>query len=264
MLGLARPPRWGIVTLVALVLVNGALLTYLALRPTPPDPLAGRTPAPAARMSDVTPPATATATSSAPAVPATPPVLAVVGDGYSTGSALGGQGAAGWPALVAEQLGAELRLNAASMAGYTALGTTGQDFSGIVAASPVPDADVTVVFGSRNDLGESVAAVAEGAAETFQLIRSSAPETQLIVVGPAWSSAQVPDALYPVRDALDEAAQEAGANFVDPLEEGWFSQPATLIATDGISPTDAGHGFLASQIAPLVQQALAATLTADN
>jgi lysophospholipase L1-like esterase len=255
-LGLARPPRWGIVTLVALVLVNAALLTYLALRPTPSDPLAGRTPAPAAQTSDVIPPATAT--SSAPPAPMTPPVLAVVGDGYSTGSALGGQGAAGWPALVAQELGAQLRLNAVSMAGYAAVGTTGQDFSGITAASPVPDAAVTIVFGSRNDLGESVAAVAEGATETLELIRSSAPGTQLVVVGPAWSSAQVPDAIYPVRDAVEAAAEAAGATFVDPLKEGWFSQPATLVAPDGISPTDAGHAFLASRIAPAVQATLSA------
>jgi len=244
--------------MVALVLVNGALLTYLVLRPAPSDPFAGRASAPVAQTSNVTVPPDSATASSAPTTPEAPPILAVIGDGYSTGSALGGQGATGWPALVAEQLGAELRLHAVSMAGYAAPGMTGQDFADIATASPVPDADVTVVFGSRNDLDQSVAAVARGASETLQLIRSSAPRTQLVVVGPAWSSSDVPVDLYPLRDAVQEAAQAAGATFVDPLEAGWFDQPATLIAQDGISPTDAGHALLATQISPHVQQKLSA------
>ena len=264
MLGLARPPRWGIVTIVALVLANGVLLTYLFLRPAPVDPLAGRTPDPAAQTSVTTPPAPSSEPAGEPVEPAATPVLAVYGDGYSTGSALGGQGATGWPALVAQQTGADLRLNAVSMAGYASIGTTGQDFADIATASPVPDATVTVVFGSRNDLGEPLAAVTQGAATTFQAIRSAAPETQLVVVGPAWSNADVPAELQTLRDAVRDAAEGAGAAFVDPLAEGWFSQPATLIAPDGISPTDAGHSFLASRIAPAVRQALPAAQRAED
>ena len=256
MLGLERPPRWAILLLVALVAANAALFAYLFLRPDPVDPFAGR-PAPAAATSGSarqTPPAEPV--TEEPAATDEPPVLAVYGDGYSTGSTLGGQGAAGWPALVAERLDAELRLNAVPMAGFARAGSTGQDFADIAAASPVADADVTVVFGSRNDLNTSLASVAAGAAETFARIRTAAPETELVVVGPAWSDAAIPPNLFLLRDAVEEAALEAGATFVDPLADGWFATPTGLIANDGISPTDAGHEFLASRIAPTVEAAL--------
>ncbi|MGY1914963.1 SGNH/GDSL hydrolase family protein [Blastococcus sp. SYSU DS0973] len=259
MLGLERPPRWGIITLVALVVVNAALLTYLALRPAPEDPFAGRS-APAGQASEVSPDTPSDgAASPAPASTEEPPVLAVYGDGYSTGSDLGGRGAAGWPALVAERSGADLQLNAVSMAGFARAGVTGQDFADIAAASPVPEADVTVVFGSRNDLGSSSAAVGAGAAEAFASIRTAAADTELVVVGPAWSSAAVPADLYLLRDAVEDAAIAAGATFVDPLADDWFAAPSGLIAADGISPTDAGHRYLAERIAPAVEQALEAT-----
>ncbi|MGY1624196.1 SGNH/GDSL hydrolase family protein [Geodermatophilus sp. SYSU D00965] len=244
---------------MTLVIVNGVLLTYLALRPAPPDPLAGRSALPAAQTADAPAPAEPTVQeTAAEEEPTTPPVLAVYGDGYSAGSALGGQGETGWPALVARQLGADLRLNAVARAGYAAVGANGQDFAGLVSATPVPDATVTVVFGSRNDLGSPVSAVAGNATETLQLIRRSAPNTELVVVGPAWSTADAPADLLPLRNAVADAARAADATFVDPLAEGWFAQPGVLIAPDEVSPTDAGHEFLASRIAPVVQEALSA------
>jgi hypothetical protein len=254
-LGLERPPRWGIVALVVLVVVNAALLTYLALRPTPADPLAGR-PAPVAETSPASSAPTATAAPAQQTVAATEPVLAVYGDGYSTGSQFGGQGATGWPALVASAIGARLELHAVSQAGYAAVGTTGQTLGGIVEQSPVADASVTVAFVSRNDLGETAAAVGESATATFERIRAAAPDTRLVVVGPTWSSAAVPADLVLLRDAVADAAAAVGAVFVDPIADEWFSQPGTLIASDGITPTDAGHAYLAERITPAVQQAL--------
>jgi lysophospholipase L1-like esterase len=242
-----------VATLVVLVAVNIALLAYLGLRPTPEDRYAGRpSPAeesPALASSPTTPAAKPTA------VPV--PVLAVYGDGYSRGSDLGGQGPAGWPALVAEQLGAQLSLDAVSRTGYVSTGTSGQDFAGLVAASPVPDAAVTVIFGSRNDLGQAPTAVGQRAAETFSLIRQTSPSTRLVVVGPTWSDADVPAEISAERDAVKAAAEQAGATFVDPLEDGWFRSPSGLIASDGVSPTDAGHQFIASALAPPLSNALA-------
>ncbi len=258
MLGLERPPRWGIVTLAVLLVANAALLSFLFLRPAPVDPNAGH-PAPVAQTSEATrsPGENADPEAGAAENSAVQPVLAVYGDGYSAGSTLGGLGGAGWPALVAQQAGATLRLNAASMTGYVAVGTTGESFAGLVAVDPVPDAAVTVVFGSRNDLGSPAADVGAAAAETYAEIRAAAPGTKLVVVGPAWSHGDVPADLLAVRDAVQEAALAAGATFIDPLRQGWFSD-STGIASDGISPTDEGHVFLATNIAPAVQQALTA------
>jgi lysophospholipase L1-like esterase len=254
-LGLDRPPRWGVVALLALVLANGVVFSYLALRPTSAESTTARS-APAAQAQDGAPTSSAPPTQSGDAAEPELPVLAVYGDGYSTGNPLGGQGADGWPALVGQKLEADLRLHAVSRAGYAAIGTTGLNFPAAVRANPVPDADITVVFGSRNDLGNTRAAVAASAAETLQLIRSTAPSTKLVVIGPAWSSADVPAELVALRDAVRAAAADADVVFVDPLADGWFGQPTGLIATDGISPTDAGHAYLAERILPVLRQAL--------
>jgi lysophospholipase L1-like esterase len=260
-LGLERPPRWGIVTLAMLATGNAVVFAFLTLSPAPDDPFAGR-PAPVAQ-----PPSASTAsaptqgndvaTTDGTAVSAEAPVLAVYGDGYTAGSTLGGQDAAGWPALVAAALKADLRLNAVSMAGFSAIGTTGQDFADLASSGPVPDAAVSIVFGSRNDIGSTASAVGQGAEQTLRLIRNAAPQTRLVVVGPAWSSADIPPELYVLRDAVQQAARAAGATFIDPLAAGWFSEPGALIAADGISPTDSGHAAVASWLIPVIQEALA-------
>lgn len=266
MFGLERPPRWGIFALVALVIANIGLFSYLLLRPDPPDPFAGA-PAPTLSTSDsetVGPTSSTPAPTPGPSATAAqtsspgPQVLAVYGDGYSSGSTLGGQGDSGWPALVAAQVGAELRLNAAALAGYAAIGASGLTFPQLATANPVADATVVVVFGSRNDEGEDPATVGAAAAQMYASIEAAAPDARLIVIGPAWSDARLPADLEAVRDAVEQAAAGAGATFVDPLAEGWFADPAGLIAADGISPLDAGHQYLAGLIAPTVQGALIA------
>jgi lysophospholipase L1-like esterase len=242
-------------SLAVLLIANLGLFAYLILRPDPADPLEGR-PAPAAATTSSAPSASSPTETAAPTASATEaattPVLAVYGDGYSSGSALGGQGEAGWPALLAGRLGAQLQLGAAARSGYVAIGTTGQDFADQVAAMPVPDATVTIVFGSRNDLGQPVTDVASSATETLDAIRSTAPDTAIVVVGPAWSDADVPSELNDQRDAVASAAAAAGATFIDPLDEGWFAEPGNLIASDGVSPTDTGHQFIADSLAPVV------------
>jgi hypothetical protein len=255
-LGLERPPRWGIAAVTIAALANAALFTYLGVRPTSAESLPEH-PSPAAATSSAALAPSTAAPASAVAPHEVTPVLAVYGDGYSAGSTLGGQADAGWPALVAQSVGAVLRLNAVPRTGYTATGESGQDFAAVAAARPVPDAAVTVVFGSRNDASASPSSVETKAAQTFREIRSQAPGTKLVVIGPAWSSDQVPDNLIAVRDALQAAAAGAGAAFVDPLADHWFGQPEGLIADDGISPTNEGHQYLADLIGPAVAAALA-------
>ncbi len=252
-LALQRPPGWGILTLVLLVLGNVALFTVMGMRPAPADTYesqapAGEQPTPAAQS-----PA---ATASAELPPAEPPVIAVYGDGYASGNETGGQGAAGWPALVAEQTGAALVLNAVPQAGYASIGITGQNYSGLLTASPVPDADVTVLFGSRNDANEDPALVQQQVVTAMATATQNAPGSTLVVIGPVWDDGNVPASALVVRDLVQAAAQEAGAVFVDPLTDGWFASGTRLIGSDGISPTDAGHVYLADLIAPVVTAAL--------
>jgi hypothetical protein len=256
-LDLERPPRWGIIALLALVLVNVAVFAGMALRPAAEDDY-GPTRLAAASAPTSAPTAGAPAPADAPA-PASTPVLAVYGDGYAAGNPSGGLGPAGWPAQVAASVGAELSLHAVARAGYVAPGVTGEDLTAAVRANPVPDAAVTVLFGSRNDADESAPAVEANASAAIAAVRQQAPSTTLLVVGPVWSDADVPAGVVAARDAVRSAAQDAGVQFVDPIAERWFADVTGLIAADGVSPTDQGHAYLAEQIGPAVEAALEGT-----
>ena len=187
------------------------------------------------------------------------PVLAVYGDGYVSGTSQGGVGPAGWPAIFSARVGAEpTTVHAVPGAGYVAEApTTGDTFGTLAQQGPEPTADVTIVFGSRNDYFAAPDAVYAAATRTFTTIRAAAPNTRLLVIGPAWTDAAVPGQLPRVRDAVARAAADAQATFVDPLADRWFVGLPQLIGTDVVNPTDAGHVYLADRIEPAVRQVLA-------
>jgi lysophospholipase L1-like esterase len=255
-ISLTRPPRWAVAVMTVFAVVD-ALVLVMLFRQTPADADA----APA-----VTPPTAATSASPTPAAavpsdlatptPTASDVLTVYGDGYAAGNEQGGIDAAGWPALVSSNLGMTLSLHAVSQAGYVSLGVTGKDLDGLVREAPPTGAAVTVLFGSRNDRGESAEQVQVQVTQTIADVRAAAPQTRLVVIGPAWSDAAVPADLVAARDAVKAAAVAAGVTFVDPIAEQWFSTGTGLIAGDGVSPTDLGHAFMAGEILPVVKGAL--------
>jgi lysophospholipase L1-like esterase len=199
--------------------------------------------------------ATAAAGCGAPA--AHDSVLVVYGDSYSAGGRQGGKGEAGWPAIVADRLHADLRLHAAGGAGYVN-GSKAADetFLDQVRGAAEPDADVVVVFGSRNDKFLPVADVKSQAVAVYEAIRAQSPEAQLVVIGPAWDDDAPPEDLLRTRDAVASAAVAAGALFVDPLASGWLLGRPQLIGADGVHPDDGGHAYLAGLIEPVVRSAL--------
>lgn len=252
-----RSRQLGIVTLVLLVLGNVGLLAAMTLGSGGQESHVGVGRAAAATAVET--PAAVPVPPPAPPVPPAPAearVLAVYGDGYAAGNELGGLQDSGWPARVATQTGARLVLHAAARAGYSAVGITGQDFVGLIQANPVPDAAVTILFGSRNDGDADPAQVSTNAAAAISVARANAPGTALVVVGPAWSDGDVPGNVLRVRDAVRAAAEAAGATFVDPLADAWFAGGVGLIAADGISPTDDGHAHMAGRIAPVIETLL--------
>ncbi|MCW2714156.1 MAG: hypothetical protein JWN88_1203 [Frankiales bacterium] len=246
-MSLERPPWWATVVLVVLVIGNAALLFCLATRPAPADNYVAQQRVATATVSPTPAAVPVPAVPSAAEAPASS-LLAVYGDGYAAGNEQGGLGNAGWPALLAAQTRAELALHAVPRAGYAAAGTTGQTFLDLVRTAPVPDATVTLVVGSRNDMNEDVGQVQQNAADTISRIRSQAPATAVVIVGPVWPGGNVPASVLAVRDAVRDAAVAAGVTFVDPLVEGWFTEGVGLIAGDGVSPNDAGHAYLAGML----------------
>jgi hypothetical protein len=109
-----------------------------------------------------------------------------------------------------------------------------------------------VFFGSRNDQNVDPAQLSILAYGTFALARRIAPSATLLVIGPPWPTADPPAEILRARDALQYQAGVAGATFIDPIAQSWFVGQPELIAADGVHPTDAGHEYLADQIAPLL------------
>jgi lysophospholipase L1-like esterase len=189
--------------------------------------------------------------------------VAIIGDSYTSGSAIGGNGAANWTSVARDLLAADgypldLAVLGLSGSGYVRVGGTGLTFTGGVPTVVTERTQLVVVFGSINDGSSAPAAVAASAAEAMQRIDRAAPDAQILIIGPQWIDGDPPASLLAIRDAVaSTVATHPRLVFVDPLAEGWFGhESASLIGSDGLHPTDAGHRHLAELIAPRMSAAI--------
>jgi lysophospholipase L1-like esterase len=183
--------------------------------------------------------------------------IAVIGDSYTNGTAIGGQGSKAWPTLawmtlarrgmpVAADVAAEGR------AGYGVRGDQGNLFGDLTPRVVKPDDALVVFYGSRNDQGIDPNVLSGQVFNALSLARGIAPNARLLVIGPPWPIPDVPPAVLQIRDVLSFQSMLAGATFVDPIAAGWFMDRPDLIGPDGVHPTDAGHAYMADKIAPLI------------
>ncbi|MBD8043089.1 SGNH/GDSL hydrolase family protein [Arthrobacter sp. Sa2BUA2] len=239
----SRGPR--ILGLLALVLA-AALLSFYALSQT--GPATGVTPRSAVPETP----------RSADTGPAAVPRIEILGDSYVGSSDEGGKGLANWTSLVGTRFHegnkpVEINPVAQPGSGYLARGVTGLVFSEAAAERLSPEADVVLVFGSRNDGRQSDTAMYEAARTLYSDLRALAPKAEIIVIGPVWVDANVPDFISANNEAMARAAAEEKVSYVDAVAEGWFTgTDGSLIGIDGVHPTDAGHAYLAEKIYPLL------------
>ena len=187
--------------------------------------------------------------------------IAVVGDSYTNGTDIGGQGPKAWTALAWQGLarqGVQIAADVAAegRAGYGVRGDHGSIFQDLTARAVKSDDVLVVFFGSRNDQGVAPQVLAAMAHDSFQLARRAAPSAKLLVIGPPWPTADVPRAVLQIRDILNAEARAAGAAFADPIADRWFVDRPDLIGADGVHPNDAGHAYMADKIAPLIRAQL--------
>lgn len=183
--------------------------------------------------------------------------VAVVGDSYTAGGELGGLGKQAWTARTWQLLsrrGVQVTADVAAEggAGYGVPGNRGNVFEGLAARSVRPDDTLVVFYGSRNDQPADPMQLPARVDAALDVATRAAPNARLLVIGPPWPTADVPPAVYRIRDVLAAEARSRGATFVDPLAEGWFVGRPDLIGSDGVHPNDAGHAYMAERIAPLI------------
>ncbi|WP_198597837.1 SGNH/GDSL hydrolase family protein [Blastococcus atacamensis] len=183
--------------------------------------------------------------------------IVVIGDGYTSRAAQGGEDPTAWPSLLEQRLeDGTVEVSAADGAGFVRANVFGRTIGSLATAAPLAEADVVVVFGGRADGPDVTEEVRTAALAVLEQARAAAPEAYLVLIGPAEPADPVPAEVPANRDAIAAAAAEAGVRFVDPLTEGWLGGGDGLITTDG-SPTEEGHRALADLIEPIVRDALA-------
>jgi lysophospholipase L1-like esterase len=192
--------------------------------------------------------------------------IVVIGDSYTEGVEQGGLGDANWTSQLRSLLRSNdervaMTVDGSGGSGYVSVGWRNITFGQMADRTVDDSADIVIVFGSINDMFEGARGsdVAAAAAATYSTIRAAAPDSTLVVIGPSPTGDDVPDELRQVSQSVARAAADAGATFVDPIAERWFSgDAAALISDDDLHPTDDGHAYIAELVLPHVEAAIAA------
>jgi lysophospholipase L1-like esterase len=151
--------------------------------------------------------------------------------------------------------GARLQVNllARGGAGYATPGQVKETLGQSYAGNPFGNQDVIVIFAGLNDASQPPATVGSAASKLYTDVKAKSPQAKLIVVGPAWPNDAPTPGMLAVHDAIKEAAGGAGATFIDPIADGWFTGEAgSLIGKDKTHPTDAGHVYMADKLRPVI------------
>lgn len=181
--------------------------------------------------------------------PRTRPVVAFLGDSYTTGYNGAGLGRAGWPSIVAASLKLRPQVRAVAGTGFVNPGWTGQPIrtrlSGVIQADP----RIVILAGGHNDRRYAPSLSARAADAVIDRLDSALPDAILVVIGPIWQDGSPPRSVRALRDHLRRKAAAVGAIFIDPLRGGWFAGTAhRFISPDGIHPTAAGHRHIAKLV----------------
>lgn len=172
--------------------------------------------------------------------------IVVIGDSYSAGYEGYGEGANGWPAIMADRFGLDLYLNAVPGTGYVKT-TNGlaNAYANRWRAGLTADTDYVMIAGSKNDKDQDPQAVYSKTRATINAVRTVSPNAVVMVVGPMWGAGDEPAYVQAVEDAVRNASNASEAKFVD--GSYWMSSHPTLL-TPSQHPTNGGHKVLAKYI----------------
>jgi lysophospholipase L1-like esterase len=137
--------------------------------------------------------------------------------------------------------------------GYVSRGEGGSTFLAQVEGSVQKTTQMVLIFGSENDMGTDSTQLKQAVANTLAEISAKAPDARIVVVGPP-SYTNVPEAArLQVRDEDRAAVTEAGAVFVDPIDDQWIMGRAEqLIGPDGDHPSVDGQHYLQANMEKVI------------
>jgi lysophospholipase L1-like esterase len=251
--------RVGSVALVLLAIAVFAAAGYVVVHRTRVAD-AGVTPALPLLTTPVTPSATLT-TSPAAGTPTpsgsvstaapTPPVVAFLGDEWTSGAGASPTSKR-FTTLVCAKLGLRELNFGLPGSGYAKQGPSGGDYASqlanIVAARPA----MVVVSGGRNDVGEDPSFASAQAHRLIEKLRSRLPHATIVIVAPMWGDSTAPGALSKLATSLRQDAKAFGARYLD-IRDPIHGHPSEMATA--AHPDDAGYAAIARvlepQLAPL-------------
>lgn len=189
-------------------------------------------------------------------------VISVLGDSYTGGANGFGNHNFNWTQVAVKELNnAGYKVVAGKQgsggSGYVTRGSDGSVFAEGAEKVMNEKTDLAVIFGSINDRGQPLDAIAAGAAAAIDVTRTKAPNAKsVLIVGPAWRTPDAPEDLLAIRDTLAEVAASKGAVFADPIAERWLMDRPELISSDQVHPTNEGHAVMASLMVPHLEKHL--------
>ncbi|ARJ04530.1 hypothetical protein B5808_04290 [Cnuibacter physcomitrellae] len=172
-----------------------------------------------------------------------PVSLVTIGDSIMTGNGLDPEQA--WPVLLAHHEKWDLTNLAEDGAGFLSVGDDGGVFADQVAeAELLPDApSLIVVSASSNDLGEDPDEIEDAAHSAFASLRAAFPDTLLVGISAIWGSDEPDEGLAPLNAAVERAALDEGAQWID-VGEPLLGRP-DLMQDDDVHPTAKGLKVMA-------------------
>jgi lysophospholipase L1-like esterase len=161
----------------------------------------------------VSAPAPSSAGSSAPSRP--PPVVAFVGDDWTSGVGASSP-AKRFTSLVSAALNLDEKNFGVAGSGYAKQGNSGGgDYASRVAAVVAAQPALVVVSGGRNDVTDNLGFAASRARRLFEQLRKRLPGAIVVVVSPFWGDSPATAPLKQVARVVRLAAKGAGASYLD-------------------------------------------------
>jgi len=179
--------------------------------------------------------------------------VAYLGDSLTSGTKLGGLGAKGWPAIIAEHHGWTPHIAAIGGSGFVNEGIGGKGtFSSRVDDVAASKPDIVIIAGGMNDVQFSQSRENVSARTTLKALHRRLPKAKIVMIGPLYTKQKTDPGLAGVHAALETATSETKVMWVD--STGWFDGRTSLIAKDGALPTDRGHAYIAAKVEAALQK----------
>ncbi|MDQ1203319.1 SGNH/GDSL hydrolase family protein [Rhodococcus sp. SORGH_AS_0303] len=106
--------------------------------------------------------------------------------------------------------------------------------------------DLVIVQGSSNDTDPD--AVAAASAELFSELREKLPDASLIAIAPVSPPSRDVAVAMNVTTALRTSAEQFSVPLVEPIRDGWFTDPVVNFLPDGINLSLDGQQTYAARL----------------